>query len=240
MITRVGELADAPSFETEVAALRLAAQAAIPVPRLLGHDDGTAGDVPLVLTECLPGSSQIPLEPDPSRLRVLGAVAARLHAVPLEPSPELPVRDRPLGVVDFARMRRKQETTGLLTEGEALIRQTPPTGSLSVLAHGDLWQGNTLWNDGTVSGVVDWDCAGTGAPGMDLGSLRCDVALCYGNQAAAEVLRCQEGASIDPRLVAVAVALAQRLPGRQLLRAHPLAVIQLVHVAGKHRVPARA
>ena len=37
-----------------------------------------------------------------------------------------------------------------------------------------------------------------------------------------------EGASIDPRLVAVAAALAQCLPGRQLLRAHPLAVIQAV------------
>src|SRR5438067_3134621 len=37
----------------------------------------------------------------------------------------------------------------------------------------------------------------------------------------------QEVASIDPRLVAVAEALAQRLPGGQLFGAHLLAVIQV-------------
>src|ERR1700733_10562569 len=51
--------------------------------------------------------------------------------------------------------------------------------------------------------------------------------------------RGQEATSLDSRLVAATVALAQCLPGRQLLRAHPLAVVQLVHVAGEHRVSAR-
>jgi Ser/Thr protein kinase RdoA (MazF antagonist) len=75
-----------------VAALRLAAQAEIPVPRLLAHDDGAAAGVPLVLTKALPGSSQIPPKPSPEHLRDLGAVAAHLHAVPLEPTAELPAR----------------------------------------------------------------------------------------------------------------------------------------------------
>ena len=35
-----------------------------------------------------------------------------------------------------------------------------------------------------------------------------------------------------------AVALAQRPPGLQLLRAHPLTVIQVVHVAVERRLPA--
>jgi len=46
----------------------------------------------------------------------------------------------------------------------------------------------------------------------------------------------QEGALLDPGLVAVAVPLAQRLPGRQLLRAYSLAVIQFAHVAVEDRV----
>ena len=41
----------------------------------------------------------------------------------------------------------------------------------------------------------------------------------------------QKGALIDSRLVTVAVALAQRSPHSQLLRPHPLTVIQLVYVA---------
>ena len=46
--------------------------------------------------------------------------------------------------------------------------------------------------------------------------------------------RGQESASIDSGLVAVAIALAQRLPGLQLLRPHLLpTVIQVVHVAAE-------
>lgn len=188
LVLRIGWPADAASFATEVAALRLAARSGIPVPRLLGHDDGTAAGVPLVLIEYVPGSSQIPREPEPSRLRALGAVAARLHAVPLPPSAGLPARDRPIALVDFAKLRREQETSSLLEEAEALVAQIRPATSGSVFVHGDLWQGNTLWRDGQLVGLVDWDCAGSGAPGVDLGSLRCDAAICYGLQTPDHVL----------------------------------------------------
>lgn len=189
LVLRVGRLADAASFATEVAALRLAAQAAIPVPRLLAHDGGAAAGAPVVLTERLPGSSQIPRELSPARLRALGAAAAHLHAVPLQPTVELPARNQPIATEDFAKMRGEQEARGLLEEAETLIRRTAPASYRSVLVHGDLWQGNTLWNDGILTGLVDWDCAGAGAPGVDLGSLRCDAAICYGAQAPAEILR---------------------------------------------------
>jgi aminoglycoside phosphotransferase (APT) family kinase protein len=188
LVLRVGEPSDAAWFATEVAALRLAARAGLPVPRLLGHHDGAAAGIPLVLTECLPGSSQIPREPDPCRLRALGAVAAQLHTVALQPSAELPVRDRPIAGVDFAQLRREQEPRALLEEAEALIARTQPTAGRSVFVHGDLWQGNTLWRDGALTGLVDWDCAGAGPPGVDLGSLRCDAAICYGLSAPDHVL----------------------------------------------------
>jgi hypothetical protein len=50
----------------------------------------------------------------------------------------------------------------------------------------------------TLSGLVDWDCAGAGAPGIDLGSLRMDAAFCYGQGAAAEVLADYEQAADGP------------------------------------------
>jgi hypothetical protein len=31
------------------------------------------------------------------------------------------------------------------------------------LTLGDLWYGNTLWDDGNLTAVLDWDCAGHGA-----------------------------------------------------------------------------
>jgi aminoglycoside phosphotransferase (APT) family kinase protein len=54
--------------------------------------------------------------------------------------------------------------------------------------HGDLWCGNTLWRSERLVAVIDWDCAGLGAAGIDLGSLRGDAALCYGIEAADHVL----------------------------------------------------
>ncbi len=195
LVLRIGRPADAASFATEVAALRLAARAEVPVPRLLAHDEGAAAGVPLVLTEALPGSSQIPPEPSPDRLRALGAVAARLHAMPLEPTAELPARDRPIALVDFAEMRREQQVSDLLAEAEELTGRIGPASYHSVFVHGDLWHGNTLWQDGILTGLVDWDCAGAGPPGVDLGSLRCDAAICYGAEAAAEVLRGWEQAA---------------------------------------------
>jgi aminoglycoside phosphotransferase (APT) family kinase protein len=56
------------------------------------------------------------------------------------------------------------------------------------LVHGDLWQGNTLWTGESCVGMVDWDAAGVGHPGIDLGTLRLDAAIMFGLPAAAVVL----------------------------------------------------
>ena len=37
--------------------------------------------------------------------------------------------------------------------------------------------------------MLDWDCAGVGPAGIDLGSLRCDAAWCHGAEAAEQILR---------------------------------------------------
>jgi aminoglycoside phosphotransferase (APT) family kinase protein len=56
------------------------------------------------------------------------------------------------------------------------------------LVPGDLRSGNTLWRGGELAAVIDWDCAGLGAAGAGLGSVRCDAARCDGLQAAGHVL----------------------------------------------------
>ena len=60
LVLRVGQPDEAASFATEVAGLRLATRAGIPVPGLIGYDEGAAAGGPLVLTGRVPGSSQIP------------------------------------------------------------------------------------------------------------------------------------------------------------------------------------
>ena len=195
VVLRVGDGQDAAGLGTEVAALRLAAEHGIPAPRLLAAELG--GDRPAVLVEQLAGSSRIPPEPPSARLRTLGRTAAALHAVALAPGPALPRRDRPIASEDFAALRRRQPPQPLLVEAEERVAE-PPAGEAEVFVHGDLWQGNALWEGDTLVGLIDWDCAGAGPAGVDLGSLRGDAAICFGLEAAEDVRRGWEEAAGRP------------------------------------------
>jgi aminoglycoside phosphotransferase (APT) family kinase protein len=131
----------------------------------------------------------IPPEPDPERLRALGAAAARISLVQPDPAPALAVRSRPIEAEDFAGMRRAHGAPDLLRAAEAAVAAARPKDGQAGLVHGDLWYGNTLWDDGRLTAVLDWDCAGVGPAGIDLGSLRCDAAWCHGVEAAGHILR---------------------------------------------------
>ena len=189
VVLRTGWPGQEQQIATEAAGLARAAGLAVPVPELLGHDDGrAAGGVPVVLSAALPGSSRIPPVPVPARLRALGAAAAALHAVPFAPAPDLPHREHPIGDENFAAMRAGHDVGPLQREAQAVLDAAARAGRLAqepVFVHGDLWAGNTLWVGDVLTGVVDWDAAGSGAPGIDLGSLRMDAAFCYGAGAGA-------------------------------------------------------
>ncbi len=174
---------------TEVAAMSYAAKAGLPVPEVLGHDDGTATGFALALTTVLPGSSRIPSRPDAGCLRAIGAIAARISTVDPGPSAALPARSGPIEDFPWAQLRREHGASAILLQAETAVASTRPKDTRTGLTHGDLWYGNTLWNDsGGLTAVLDWDAAGIGSPGIDLGSLRLDAALCYGQDTAAEVL----------------------------------------------------
>ena len=64
----------------------------------------------------------------------------------------------------------------------------PPPQGRSVLLHGDVWGGNSLWNGDTCVALIDWKDAGVGNPGVDLGLLRLLMAMQYGMDAPAYVL----------------------------------------------------
>jgi aminoglycoside phosphotransferase (APT) family kinase protein len=166
------------AFDTEVAALRLADARGIPAPRLIAVGDG------VMLISVVAGSSRIPLRTTPERLASLGAAAAELHAVELAPTKDLPLRSRPIEGVDFAEWRDRDGTTPLLREAADAVARLPVPLSGPVFVHGDLWQGNTMWLADELVAVIDWDAAGAGHPGIDVGSMRCDAALLFGDGAA--------------------------------------------------------
>jgi aminoglycoside phosphotransferase (APT) family kinase protein len=79
-------------------------------------------------------------------------------------------------------------STPLLQFADERIRQLAAPEGDSVFVHGDLWQGNTMWLEGAFVGIIDWEAAGAGHHGVDLGSLRWDAAILFGRSGPAEVL----------------------------------------------------
>jgi aminoglycoside phosphotransferase (APT) family kinase protein len=99
--------------------------------------------------------------------------------------------------VDFSTERRagQSPTTPLLDQVDAYLATAAPSFDETVLVHGDLWQGNLLYDNDQVVGVIDWEAAGAGNPGIDLGSLRWDAATLFGPSAADEILAGWEAAA---------------------------------------------
>lgn len=191
LILKAASAGEREELETEAAALELAAVHGLATPRLLGADiaGGDAGCPAIVMT-FLDGTDRIPVVASRDRLRALGAATAALHRVPLMPTDALPLRLRPMPWIDFSAERRRgeQPTTALLDRADALLSEAPIPDATTVFVHGDLWAGNTLWQGDTCVGTIDWEAAGAGSHGVDLGSLRLDAALLHGEGAPDEVL----------------------------------------------------
>ena len=190
-----------PDWRTEVAcelaALRFAGERDLAVPRLIAEDlDGALGVIGFVC-RALPGESAIPVDASAERLRSAGAAAASLHRIALEPTDSLPLRMRQMPWVDFSELRRAGEspTTPLLDEVDAYLGSRPAPMGQTVFVHGDLWQGNLLFDRDRCVGMVDFEAAGAGDPGIDLGSLRWDAALLFGPNAGDHILAGWEAAS---------------------------------------------
>lgn len=185
LVLRIGARGDAESTRVEQLGLSVAAAHDVAVSRAIAAD--ADHDPPLLLVEAVDGSSAIPHDRSSDRLHTLGALGARLHAIAVGPEIGLPRRNRPIASVDFGALRAQQPTQPLLAKGEVVVREHRPASSDGFM-HGDLWQGNTVWRGAELVAVIDWDCAGVGPAGVDLGSLRCDAAVCFGTAAAADVL----------------------------------------------------
>ncbi|HEU5380967.1 MAG TPA: phosphotransferase [Ktedonobacteraceae bacterium] len=50
----------------------------------------------------------------------------------------------------------------------------------SVLLHGDFWPGNTLWKDGQLTAIIDWEDARRGDPLADVANSRLEILWAFG------------------------------------------------------------
>jgi aminoglycoside phosphotransferase (APT) family kinase protein len=184
VVLRAGDPGDEVARQhivAEVAALTAAASGGIRAPRLIANDvTGADASQLAILTTFLEGSSVVPSTVGDARLRKLGRAAALLAGIDPDEQAPLPDVDRALQAVDFHALRAAGHSTTLLDEAERAISAVAVPAHRRVLVHGDCWQGNMMWRGETFVGFVDWESAGRGPAGIDLGYLRMDVAVHFG------------------------------------------------------------
>ena len=189
VVVRVYRNWDGPDDASTAAAKQhavLTAVAAVTAlaPRpILADPRGELVGEPLVVMTYLPGAPQPPTGHDEAWAVQLATAMAELHATPLERLPaEFPrdgtAAERLARVVD----RTTDVQDPLWDRIVSALRPIAPDvlGNPRTLIHSDFWFGNTIWQDGRLTGVIDWDGARIADPARDVGGARNDLALLSG------------------------------------------------------------
>ncbi len=125
---------------------------------------------------------------DESLFLELAALLARLHKIPLAHfSDYIHTHDDPRildGTVEdcyrynlegwrrYIRQEKHLQSPFVIWLLDWLLRNIPKDGRSPLLVHGDFNIHNILAEQGRVTGILDWECAGFGAPEQDLAYIR--------------------------------------------------------------------
>jgi aminoglycoside phosphotransferase (APT) family kinase protein len=140
-------------------------------PRLLAADPAPLMEAPWILISRLPGRADITPADPLDFARQLGEALARIHATASDRLAGFPrVFDRP----GESRAALRGPAASLVS-----ARWESLTSVQAVLTHYDFWSGNIVWQDGTLTGVVDWSGAALGPRNFDLGWCRLDLYLLF-------------------------------------------------------------
>jgi aminoglycoside phosphotransferase (APT) family kinase protein len=149
---------------------------------LLFDDSGTIFPDPYFVTEYIVGEPRHEVAGGVDRAAKMAQRLALIHSCP--PLDNLP--DRSENYNRLVSKRPEKLNQELL---EPLVRDAldavwplPPPKRASLI-HGDFWPGNVLWQDGEITGVIDWEEAGIGDLLYDLAISRLDTFWAYGEEA---------------------------------------------------------
>jgi aminoglycoside phosphotransferase (APT) family kinase protein len=164
----------------EVLVLERLADTPVPAPELVASDpDGAACDVPALLLTRLPGAvyqGRPPVGP-------LVTTLAEIHAVDPGGIPPYRRYHEP----DRLRMPPWASDRTVWEDAIALAHEPPPALPERFI-HRDFHPGNTLWDGAELTGVVDWTTGSRGPGAVDLGHLRWNLVVDYGQRVADALL----------------------------------------------------
>lgn len=165
----------------------------LPVPRpYLADESGAIVGGPCLLIEFVDGTPLLRPPGPPDCIAQLADALARLHEAGAGWADIASLRD----IRDISSHKlgtwpdHPDQTLSEATVRVALAGTWPPAqANRTVALHGDYWPGNTLWRDGRLVAVIDWEDAAFGDPLADLGNIRLEVTMMFGAPAADEFTR---------------------------------------------------
>jgi aminoglycoside phosphotransferase (APT) family kinase protein len=153
-----------------------------PKPILADPDGEIVGD-PLIVMSFFPGA---PLPPGPDAEEWVQQMADGLIAVHDTPLSRLPADFR-RGEPPAERVARlvgspPEESDTLWDKVAAAVVSGADgvSANAPALIHGDYWFGNTIWMDGRLTGIIDWDGARIADPALDVAIARNDIVVFSG------------------------------------------------------------
>jgi aminoglycoside phosphotransferase (APT) family kinase protein len=167
---------DAASRETR--ALELLQRANLPAPAPIWIDtEGVFEEEALVISFVEGKPDLTPADPF-DWAEQLAAVLSRIHEIRLDGDD---VELFPTGAgEDVQRIYESPEVVLEHPLGEDLLRRRVVLGNRNadtepVFSHTDFWPGNTLWKNGSLAAVVDWETPATGDREMDVAYCSLDI-----------------------------------------------------------------
>ncbi|HWB89187.1 MAG TPA: phosphotransferase [Acidimicrobiia bacterium] len=162
----------------EARALELMQRANIPAPAPIWIDTEGVFDEQALVISYVDGETDLTPAHPFEWAEQLATVLTRIHDVRLD---EDDADLFPPGAgEDMARISESPEVVLEHRLGEDLLRRRVTLGQRSggndfVFSHTDYWPGNTMWRDGTLTAVVDWESPATGEREMDVAYCSLDI-----------------------------------------------------------------
>ncbi len=168
--------------EREARNLVIAWEAGLAAPRLVAVDaDGSTCDVPAILMTRVPGEVVL----DPADLTAwvapMAALLHTVHSVPVDPA-RVPSYHRYNQPGRVSPPHWSHAPSGW-REAIRIVAELPPSDR-NCFIHRDFHPGNVLWEDGSITGLVDWVVARWGPAEVDVGHCRANLAMLHGQGAA--------------------------------------------------------
>jgi aminoglycoside phosphotransferase (APT) family kinase protein len=185
----------------EIRALELVQRAGIPAPAPVWLDGEGVFDQPAILISYVDGEPDLNPSNPFDWAEQLAQTLVRIHETKLDAT-DLELFPPGAGE-DILKIQQNPELMLEHPLGESLLRRRLMLGQVApetelVFSHTDYWPGNTLWKDGELKAVVDWESPATASRGIDVAFCAMDIRYLGMYKVADHFIRSYREVSGDP------------------------------------------